>query len=375
MGLSVGLPRMHKESRERRDFLPRFVHGLERLGAEDVVVERGYGSAIGLSDEDYVEGTTRVRIGEARECLAQDVVLVLRCPDEFELRGVRPGAILVSMLHYRTRPKRNALLRELGIRGVSLDGVVDDRGRRMVENMELVGWSGVGAAFRCLADARADLSVPARGPIRVTCLGSGAVGLAAVHAATRYGDPELRATLHAAKVPGVEVTVIDEDLSWHEPSMKERLAVTDLLIDATHRPDPTLVVIPNAWLGVMPPHAVLLDLSADPYDLAMDPPAVKGIEGIPHGDLDGYEFPPDHPAWDAFDGRIDSAQRRTALSCNAWPGIRPEASMALYGEQVEPVMEVVLQVPIDRWDPQAPTQRERAVARAELQHWSRGHTG
>ncbi len=44
--------------------------------------------------------------------------------------------------------------------------------------------------------------------------------------------------------------------------------------------------------------------------------------------------------------------------------------MALYGEQIEPVMEVVLNVPIDAWDPRAAHGRERAVARGELERWS-----
>ena len=133
---------------------------------------------------------------------------------------------------------------------------------------------------------------PSRRPLHVTCLGSGGVGGWAAFAATRYGDPELRESLVAKNVPGVEVTVVDFDLTWHEDYMLGRLEQTDLLIDATKRADPSRPVVPNAWLGALPEDGVILDLACDPYDLDGTQPVVKGIEGVPHGYLDRYVFPP-----------------------------------------------------------------------------------
>jgi hypothetical protein len=82
--------------------------------------------------------------------------------------------------------------------------------------------------------------------------GPAAVGGWAAFAATRYGDPELRESLVASNVPGVEVTVVDFDLTWHEDYMLGRLERTDLLIDATKRADPSRPVVPNAWLPLSP---------------------------------------------------------------------------------------------------------------------------
>jgi alanine dehydrogenase len=369
VGLTVGLPRIHLEAGEHRDFLPTLVRELVRLGADQVVLEEGYGTAVDVAPEAYLGADRCVRFTGYDECLAQDVVVVLRCPREPDLRRIRSGAILVTMLHYPTRPVRNALLRELGIVGVSLDGVIDDRGRRLVQNMELVGWAGVGVAFLELARTREDFAHPGRAPIHVTCLGSGAVGASAIHAASRYGDPELRTALHERGVPGVEAAVVDHDLSWHEDYMLQRLRCTDLLIDASRRQNTAVPAVLNRWIGAMPEDAILLDLSADPYDLNVDPPAVKGIEGVPHGTLDGYVFEQHHPAWDAIGAPVDVTNRRLALSCNAWPGVRPRASMALYGEQLEDVMDVVLSKPVERWDVASPHHAERAVARAELSRW------
>lgn len=364
---------MHKEAGERRDFLPELVAFAGRWGAEAVVLEEGYGSAMGVPPDAYLGAAPIARFGSYDECLQQDSVAVVRFPDEAAVSQLRAGAVLVTMVHYPTRPDRVALLESLGVRAVSLDAVVDDFGRRLVEHTEAVGWNGVHAAFQEIAATHPRFADPGRPPLRVTCLGAGAVGAHAVRASTRYGDPVLREELAAKGVPGVEVTVVDHDLTRHEDYMLDRLERTDLLIDATQRPDPSRVVVPNRWLAALPPDAVILDLSVDPYDTGHDPPLVKGIEGIPHGDLDGWVFRPDDPAYDAIDPVIDSTNRRLALSCHAWPGLRPRDCMEVYSRQIEPVLRLLLTKPADEWDESDGSPYERAVARGEMQRWLRAH--
>jgi alanine dehydrogenase len=360
---------MHHEAGERRDFLPSLVAWLERAGVDEIVLEEGYGSSLGIAAAAYADASARVRFALEAECYDRDVVLVLRCPDERRLRWLRPGAVFVSMLHHRTRPERTRLLRDLDVHAVSLDAIVDERGRRSVENLENVAWTGVREAFASIRERHPRFDHPSRRPLHVTCLGSGAVGGHAVHAATRYGDPKLREALVANDVPGVEVTVVDFDLTWHVEYMLARLETTDLLIDATHRTEASRPVIPNPWVAALPEDAVLLDLSADPYELDATPPVTKGIEGIPHGNLDTWVFPVDHPAWDALDARVDATNRRHALSCYSWPGLDPVESMRTYGAQLEPVLRVILDRPPGSWDLEGPDHEERAVARAEVSRW------
>jgi alanine dehydrogenase len=373
MALSIGLPRMHKEAGERRDLLPPLLEFLDRVGAGDIVLEEGYGSGMGLPEDAYLEGSSRARVDTFEACLEQDVVVVLRCPSKETIRGLKPGTILVSMLHLPTRPERAELLMELGIRGVSLDGITDDLGNRLVQNVEAVGWNGVREAFREISRIHPRFSHPSRRPLRVTCLGAGAVGAHAIRAATRYGDPKLREEMAAARVPGVEVTVVDFDLTWHENYMLTRLEQTDLLIDATQRADPTRVVVPNSWVAALPQDAVILDLSVDPYDFSVDPPQVKGIEGLPEGNLDQYVFPTDDPAYDRLPARVHKKNRRLALACYSWPGLRPRECMEVYGGQIEPVMRIIVERPVDEWNTQTGTYYERAVARAEVSRWLDAH--
>jgi alanine dehydrogenase len=369
MNLSVGLPRMHEEAEERRDFLPDLVRAIDRLGASAIVLEPRYGSGVGHQIEEYLEISSSVRMASFAECLDQDVVLVLRCPDLEDLGRLRPGTLLISMMHYRTRPERVVALTERAVHALSLDAIADDSGRRLVENLEMVAWTGVREAFRQIERFHPNFDHPSRRPLHVTCLGAGAVGGHAVHAATRYGDRELREALVARKVPGVEATVVDFDLTSHEDYMLARLETTDLLIDATQRTDPSRPVIPNTWLAAMPADGVVLDLACDPYDLGSVPPIVKGIEGIPHGSLHKYVFAVDDPAWARLDPRIETVNRRLALSCYSWPGLEPIASMRTYGGQLEPILQVIFEKPVTEWDPEGDSSVERAVARAEVARW------
>lgn len=364
---------MHKELGERRDFLPEFVTGLLRDGAVEVVLEEGYGSGMGISERDYREISSKVRFADYDTCLSQQLVIVVRCPSEDDLARITKGSILLSMLHFPTRPGRVARLLELGVRGVSLDGLVDDTGRRLVENLRLVGWNGVRAAFGELAKTYGRFRDPGRRPIRVTVLGSGAVGAHAISAATRYGDPKVRDEMVAGGVPGVEVTVVDYDLTGIENYMLDRLERTDLIIDSTQRPDPTKPVIPNVWVAALPQHAIILDLSVDPYDFRTDPPHVKGVEGVPEGNLDQWVFLPDDPAYERLDSRLETKNRRVALSCYSWPAIDPKACMEVYGPQIAPFARVLLLRPIDALDAESGSLFERAVARAEVTRWRKAN--
>jgi len=147
-----------------------------------------------------------------------------------------------------------------------------------------------------------------RRPIQVTLLGAGSVGVHVVQAAIRYGDPDLWKSMAARGLPGVQVSVVDYDTTRYASYMREILAKTDLLVDATQRPDPSQPVIPNPWIAWLPEHAVLLDLSVDPYNCDATAPSVKGIEGIPQGNLDQYVFAPDDPAYDAIPACFSTAR-------------------------------------------------------------------
>lgn len=368
--LKIGLARIHKEPGERRDFLPSFAARLVKTGAQ-VTLEYGYGSGMRFLEDDYRKVAPPIRFASKEEVYSQDCVLVLRYPGDEVVSMMQPGSCLISMLHYPTRPGRVSFLRSLGIEAISLDSLKDDTGRRLVENLRAVAWNGVEAAFEVLRATYPDpgFGSPNRPPIRVTLMGAGAVGSRVIQAAINYGNPGMRTKMAGGKIPGVMVTAVDYDITPHEAVMRELLAKTDLLVDATQRPDPSKPVIPNTWVAYLPQHAVILDLSVDPYSCETDPPAVKGIEGIPQGNLDQYIFSPDDPAFENLPDCFPGVNRRHTVSCYSWPGIYPKKCMDVYGRQIRPIMHIL----IDKGNPQAIDPKggffERAISRAMLSRW------
>jgi alanine dehydrogenase len=341
--ISIGLARMHFEFGEKRDFLPNFVAMLGKYKAK-VFLEYGYGSGIGYTEEDYLNGDHQVTFVSHEEVYKQDYVLVLRCPSEKDLGLLKPDACLISMIHYPTRPLRVALLRSLGVECISLDSIKDDVGRRLVENLRSVAWNGLEVAFHVLLRTYPPpgMESPHRNPIQVTVLGVGAVGMHAVQAASHYGDMSLWNSMANRGVPGIQVTALEYDLTHNETYMRDILSRTDILVDATQRPDASQAVIPNEWIASMPEHAVLVDLSVDPYDCSADHREVKGIEGIPQGNLDQFVFAPDDPAFERIPSCVSTVNRRYSVSCYSWPGIHPKECMDLYGKQLGPLIRMLI---------------------------------
>jgi alanine dehydrogenase len=368
-----GFPRMHMEKGERRDFLPPLVASLAQLGIR-VVVEEGIGSGMGLCDEDYTSTSPSVRVGTEEEAFASDGVVILRAPDA-QVNELRPGATLVSMLHFATRPTRVARLEGLAVEAISLDQIQDDVGRRLVVDGPAVAWNGLEAAFDVLEETWAPLVRTDRRPVRVTILGAGEIGRNAVEASTKYGSLRRDRRLTALGCPGVEVMTIGRNMTCRPDRVDELLPFTDVLVDATQRHDPAIPVIRNEQIALLPDHAVICDLAVDPYLPEADPPTVRGIEGIPQGNLDRYIFDVDDPAWDRVPTNVSNRNRRPVVSCYSWPGVHPRPCMELYGEQLAPLLTVLAERGGARGLRKDGPFHERALYRATLRAWIEEHGG
>lgn len=368
MNRTIGFPRMKKEEGEKRVFLPEFIQFLTELGGT-VSIEEGYGSRSGLSLADYQRGNPSVQACNRQEAFQKDIVLMLRAPEADEFKMLRPGTCLVSMLHYPTRPKRVERLKKYGIKAISLDGIVNDNNVRLVENMKAVAWNGLETAFNLLEKRWPDLKRPDGQPIRVLILGTGMIGKHAVDAATKLGNLD-RNRLHMKKRgAGAIAIAVGRNITYQNAIMQSLFRETDILVDATQRVNPSSPVVPNDWIAWLPEHALIVDLSVDPYTLDISPPVVRGIEGIPHGNLDQFVLYPEDPNWEkTVPSSVPSKNRRTVISCYSWPGIHPWASMEHYGQQLRPLMRILLEKGYDQLSAEG-TYFERSLYRATLDGW------
>jgi len=368
---SIGFPRMQNEAGEKRVFLPEFIHHLVELGAE-VYIEDGYGARSGFMFEDYKRAHPNIYKCTREEAFQKDVALILRSPLPDEFQMVKRGTILISMLHYPTRPLRVSTLKKLGIKAISLDSIADDKNNRLVENMKAVAWNGLEAAFDSLEKVWPGLVRPDKKPIQVLIIGAGMVGKHAVEAATKLGNIERNNEHIASNGPGAAAVSIGRNIASSPATMEEFFRQADILVDATQRRDSSKPVVPNNWIAWLPEHAVVVDLAVDPYTLDADPPVVRGLEGTPQGNLNQYVFTSDDPNWDSFVPKsIPSKHRRTTVTCYSWPGVHPEACMRHYARQLEPLMYHLFKKGYDGISLNG-DYFERALYRGTLKAWLQG---
>jgi len=366
--VSFGFPRMIIESGEKRVFLPDFIHFLVSKGAI-INLEEGYGSRSGYTFDDYKAGNLQVHMCSREHAFQQDYVILLRSPRLNEFERLGKDSCIISMLHYPTRPKRVKLLKEIGRKAISLDSIVNDRNVRLVEDMKAVAWNGLEAAFNVLEHRWPGLIRADSQPFNVVVIGTGMVGKHALDAATKFGNIERNNDHIQNGGPGSIAIAVGRNCSSKTEIMKNLFNHADILVDAAQRRDPSKPTVPNDWIDWLPEHAVITDLSVDPYTLDTDPPVVRGIEGIPQGNLDQYIFEPGDPNWDkTIPSSISSKNRRTTATCYSWPGIHPEASMLHYASQLEPLMDTLLKTGYRNLSPNG-DYFERALYRASIMVW------
>lgn len=365
---TIGFPRMMKEKGEKRVFLPEFIQFLTGIGFH-VYIEEGYGSRSGFTFDDYQQANEVVQACTRPEAFKQNFVMVLRSPQTEDFGLIPRGSCLISMLHYATRPKRVALLKELGIKAISMDSIVNDNNIRLVEDMKAVAWNGLEVAFDVLAECIPGLQKPDGEPFKVLIMGTGMVGKHAVDAATKLGNIERNNTHIEERGFGSIALTVGRNISSNPQQMQKLFQQADVLVDSTQRRDTSQPVVPNEWIGWLPDHAVVTDLSVDPYTLDANPPVVRGLEGIPKGSLDKYIFHPDDSDWaNTIPDSIPTDIRRTSVTCYSWPGIHPEASMRHYAHQWEPLMEVLVKKGYDGLSLKG-GYFERALYRGALNAW------
>ncbi|SHJ99484.1 Rossmann-fold NAD(P)-binding domain-containing protein [Paramaledivibacter caminithermalis] len=362
---TMGFPRMTRKKGEKRDFLPELFKKLSNFKGIDILIEDGYGKGMGLTHEDYLNKNSNLKFTTHDDIYKQDLVIVLRAPNEEDIKIMKEGSILISMLHYDTRPLRNDLLKSRGIISYSMDSMVDDENNRMVVNYWGTSMTGAAVAFNKLKETMKYFYSEGRRPINVAIIGLGKVGINAARAFKRLSDK----TFYNKKIPGVIIKILPKSITINTEALKYILKETDILVDASRRSDPSQIIVPNSLIYYMPKHSIILDLTADPYNDEVDPIQQKAVEGIPTGTLEKYMIYPEDDVYKTIPDKVDTTNRRIVASCNAWPGVHPRESMSTYGKQIYPFLKILLEKDPYSLDINSENLYERALVKSSLHYF------
>ena len=263
------------------------------LGA-DVVVASGAGLASGIGDGDYEGAGASVVADNAAAVAGADIVLGVRRPEAGALKGVKPGALVISIADPYGH---EAELAELAGAGVSAFAMELMPRITRAQVMDVLSSQANLAGYRAVIDASAEfgrafpMMMTAAGTVpaaRVFVMGAGVAGLQAIATARRLGAVVSATDVRPAAKEQVEslgakfIAVEDEEFKQAETAggyakqmsaeyqakqaaltashiAKQDIVITTALIPG--RPAPKLVSAEA--VASMKPGSILVDLAVE----------------------------------------------------------------------------------------------------------------
>ncbi len=287
--MRIGVAAENRPGEKRVILRPQELRGI--AAKHEVLVEKGAGLGISLQDADYEDIGTK--IADKKSVYESELVIRLKEPVEDELKLMKSGSIIISMLHLRGKPKLADLLKKYKINAVALDEVRDLFGKRVVEALHQAGYLAMEKGFELW---KGD---PAKSVVKV--MGYGNVACGAIQCAARKF---------------ARVTVLNKKDIYE---MEKHIPGTDLLVNGIEWPSEKrgkIFLIKRNMLKLFKKGAVIVDIVANPA-------GQSPIETMHPTNLEDISY--------VVDGVIHTA-------CWAWPGLDPENISRRYSIQVAPIL-------------------------------------
>ncbi|MDD4356125.1 MAG: hypothetical protein PHN98_02645 [Smithellaceae bacterium] len=362
---TLGFPKIHNFPGDVRDFTPNLFEYLKKYKGVAVYLEQGYGEELGYSSEDYLAKHSSLNFVPLQEVYQQDMIVILKDPELKNLKLMKDFSALFTMIHYDTRPANVELICKKNIKSFSMDAIVDDNGLRMFVDYFGTAYAGCEISFEILKKIRPDFYSTARDPFVATILGAGGAAQACVRAFEMLGDSDFLQN----GVPGIISQNITRSITTDHDNLKAVLAKTDILVDATKRINLSIPVISNDILGSLPQTAVIVDLAADRYDVNVNPPIVRAIEGTVKGSPNHKVIYPDDKLYEQVPASIETKNRRITISCDAWPSVNPDRSLKYYEILMKNYLNVLLNKDIETLDAESDDIFERGLYRSSIAYF------
>lgn len=361
----IGFPVIHNYPGDIREFTPDLFRYLNKFSSLELYLEDGYGSRLGYSNMDYLEANPNIIFTTFEDVFKKDMLISLKMPELKALEYLREDSSLFTMIHYDTRPAYVKLLKRKNIKSFAMDMIVDDNGLRIFVDYFGTAFAGCEIAFNVLKESMKDFYSLNRDPIMVTVIGAGGVGSGCVKSFQILGDNEFS----GSDTQGLITQVITSNITKKKDALVEVFKKTNILIDASKRADYTKKIISNDLLEYLPQDAVILDLSADRYDLSSNPPLVRAVEGTVKGTPSHNIIYTDDKIYDELPDFVNKSNRRIVVSSDAWPSAKPHESIKYYEILMKNYLNVLLSKDLNEITIESDNVFERALHRSTIEYF------
>jgi len=268
----VGTPKEIKVHEYRVGLTPAGVKEL-KAGGHSVLVQKGAGSGIGLTDAAYVAAGAEI-VETAEEVFARSEMIVkVKEPQAVECKMLREGQLLFTYLHLAPDPEQTRGLVESGCIAVAYETVTDSRGGLplLAPMSEVAGRMSIQAGAHAMEKAQGGNGVllggvPGVAPAEVLVIGGGVVGYNAARIAVGMGanvtilDRSLARLNHLDSIFNGRLNTIYSTAD----AVEQYTAQADLVIGAVLVPGAAAPkLVRREHLRKMKPSAVLVDVAID----------------------------------------------------------------------------------------------------------------
>jgi len=270
--MKVAIPKEIKNNEFRVAITPAGVHDLVAHGHE-VLIETGAGLGSSITDDSYAAVGATILADAASTWAAADLLLKVKEPIASEYRYFRPDLVLFTYLHLAAEPELTEALVANGVTAIAYETV---QSKSNVLPL-LAPMSEVAGRLAPIVGANAMLKpnggpgllvpgVPGTHPAKVTVLGGGVAGTAAMQVALGLGaDVTVLDTnvfrlreLDAANYGHVR-TIASNSFEVEKAVVESDLVIGSVLIPGARAPK----LVSNELVARMKPGSVLVDIAVD----------------------------------------------------------------------------------------------------------------
>lgn len=268
----IGVPKEIKNHEYRVGMTPDSVREAIAHGHR-VLVQKNAGTAIGLSDQQYLAVGAELAADAEELFLRAEMIVKVKEPQTQECQLLRPGQVLFAYLHLAPDPEQTRRLLASGVTAIAYETVTSPAGSLplLAPMSEVAGRMSIQAGAACLEKSKGGAGillggVPGIAPAQVVVLGGGVVGYNAALVATGMGaqvtvlDRSLERLRYLDSLLGNRIRTIYTTAA----SIETHVFAADLVIGAVLVPGgATPKLVTRSMLAGMRPGSVLVDVAID----------------------------------------------------------------------------------------------------------------